>query len=66
MFRNKGEEGRIMIYAILGYGMMAYNLYAGLHGGGWINYVFALVFLILGIQYTISYFKKKNKSKDKE
>ena len=29
-----------MIYAILGYGMMAYNLYAGLHGGGWINYVF--------------------------
>lgn len=55
-----------MIYAILGYGMMAYNLYAGLHGGGWINYVFALVFLILGIQYTISYFKKKNKSKEKE
>ena len=48
-----------MIYAFLGFGMMAYNLYTGIRGGGWLNYLFAAVFAGVGIYYLTVNLKKK-------
>ena len=50
-----------LLYAILCYGMAAFNLYRNMNSSGTMNAVFALVWLTLGIFETIQYFKNKNK-----
>ena len=50
-----------LLYAILCYGMSAFNLYRSFSSSGTMNAVFAVIWLALGIFETIQYIKTKNR-----
>lgn len=55
-----------LLYVILNYVMAVSNLYRGLNEMNTMSYVFAVLWLCLGIIYTVKYFKEKKQQKDKE
>lgn len=55
-----------LYYALLTYFMAAFNLYRGVNSGVTMNFIMALLWLGIGIFYTVKYIKQKKKSKRKE
>lgn len=51
-----------LLCAILGYAMAAFNLYRGLNWMNVMNYIFAVLWLCLGIFYTVKYCREKKHS----
>lgn len=55
-----------LYYAVLAYFMAGYNLFRGLGSGNTMNLVLALLWLGIGVFFTVKHVKQKKKSKRKE
>lgn len=52
-----------LLYAIICYAMAAFNLYRGLNWMNMMNFIFAALWLCIGVFYTVKYCKNKAKEK---